>query len=184
MEKLIKLFSILFFGRGRIRGQQIQQNKDYYVLQGDTAFMATYTIRNTSENSLFLWFDLDKKQTTQKDYFYTIKGDYSLLSILNDENFVNKQFDVINSSFIKQIKQKEKFVVSVLYKKKKDWMNHPFDDKIVLINEKDLSPAVKDALSRNGEYFYNAEFISIAFDSLLHVSKLRKNKKSKFLAQI
>lgn len=133
----------------------------------DTTFLTEYTIRNDSCKNLLIWFDLNGNNGTQKDYFFKVKGDFSLLSILNDENVVDKRFDIIDQSFLKEIKLNDMFSISVLYKNKKAWSHDLFDRKIIFVSENDWQPAIKDAIKRNEDFLYDAGFISVLYDSLM-----------------
>ncbi|AXY73234.1 hypothetical protein D3H65_04255 [Paraflavitalea soli] len=166
MQRISNLLIVLLFTTG-LKAQEVNKVKDYYHYpNGDTVFITTYIIKNTPKSELFMWFDIDGKQRSQVEYFLTKKEDYSLLSILNDDEFDNKRFDIINLSFIKKINKNNCFTISVSYSRKEDWERNLFDDKIVFVKPNELRPAIRSALTRTDECYYKSDYISLSFDSL------------------
>jgi hypothetical protein len=124
------------------RSLQIDINiSEYYVNKIYNQINFQYS--NISDSALVLWVEKDNVDSLSdaikiKNHFYTIKGDWSLMQLIWDGNvseFVPGLFD----SFLKIIKPKEQFTVSILKKGKisPDLLSS-FEKHIVVVKAADI----------------------------------------------
>ena len=169
MEKGIKaLIVVLMYSIGiKAQNQVLHKDKDFYVTpQNDSFFITTYTFCNNFNGNTILWFGLSNKDSSANQYFYKLKGEVSLIDILNDDNVNNKRFDIIDQTFIKNIKPNEKFSVTVVFRVKENWVRDRFEKNIFLVREAKLNSGLKNALKRNIDFCYKSNFISLYFEQL------------------
>ncbi len=117
---LLGLISILN-SYSQHKSLQIDRNiSKYYV---DTIYnQIDFHYSNISDSALVLWIEKDNVDSLSdtkkiKNHFFTVNGDWSLMQLIwdgNVANFVPGLFD----SFMKIIKPKEQFTVSILKKGK------------------------------------------------------------------
>lgn len=156
----IKLLIIALCILHTATGQIIEKSKDYYLLQSsDTIFISTFKIKNNTSDDLFVWFDSSNIQAIT-NYFSALKGDFSLLSLLNEETVENKRFDLINLTFVKKIRSKNFFAVTVLYKDRVSWQIDKFEKDIKAVKAVKLRGPILAALNRNEKRLFQADFIS------------------------
>ena len=99
---------------------RIERNVSEYIVDTTLYSQIDFCYSNTSDSAYVLWIERDNVDSLSnikkiKKHFYTIKGDWSLIQLIWDGNvsiFVPGLFD----SFMKVIKPKEQFIVSIVKK--------------------------------------------------------------------
>ncbi|MBO9202429.1 MULTISPECIES: hypothetical protein [Niastella] len=125
--------------------------------------MVSYVIKNDSKDSVWMWFDPQKSERVYdnlKRYFYLLKGDFSLLDILNEESVFDKRLNITGLSFVKLIPPNSQFGICLLKNSLNDCVD-TLDRTVVLVKSAQLSRSIKSALDRNIEYMYNLDMIVI-----------------------
>lgn len=101
---------------------RIERNVSEYIVDTTLYSQIDFCYSNTSDSAYILWIERDNVDSLSnikkiKKHFFTIKGDWSLMQLIWDGNvasFVPGLFD----SFMKVIKPKEQFIVSIVKKGK------------------------------------------------------------------
>lgn len=120
----------------------IERNvSEYYV---DTLYsQIDFHYSNTSDSVLVLWIEkenVDSLSNSQKikKYFYTRKGDWSLMQMIWDGNFTSFVPGLFDS-FMKVIKPKQQFKVTILKKGKVNSdLISSIEKHIVIVKAKDI----------------------------------------------
>ncbi len=138
---LLVLFGVLCASNSYSQNSKFQVEinvSEYYV---DTLYsQIDFCYSNTSEGALVLWIEKDNIDTLSiqgkiKKHFFTRKGDWSLMGIICDGNvgcFTPGLFD----SFMKIIKPKEQFTVSIIKKGGVDIKS--IEKQIVIVNANEI----------------------------------------------
>jgi hypothetical protein len=82
-----------------------------------------YTVHNTSDSSIWLWFEKDSELSENqkmKEYFFKNKGDLNLFHLLVDTNmnFINDFFPVLFYTFLKYIRPDDSFIIQICFSEK------------------------------------------------------------------
>ena len=143
MLVLIGMF-LAFFSSSQNNFLQVERDVSEYFL--DTLYrQIDFYYSNNSDSTYVLWFEKDNIDSLSNlkkinKHFFTIKGDVSLMQIIWDGNvgsFIPGLFD----SFMKVIKPKEQFTVSILKKGKVDTnldLIKSLEKQIVIVNAIDI----------------------------------------------
>ncbi len=124
MKKIVLvLFGTLLAYSSYSQGNILQVERNVSEYFNDTLYsQIDFCYSNTSDRAYVLWIEKDNVDSLSnlkkiRKHFFTKKGDWSLMQMIWDGNvasFVPNLFD----SFMKVIKPKEQFIVSILKKGK------------------------------------------------------------------
>ena len=135
-------FSLTLISYSQDKFLQIKRNVSEYY--SDTLYsQIDFHYSNTSDSALVLWIEkgnVDSLSNSKKinNYFFKRKGDWSLMQMIWDGNvgsFVPGLFD----SFMKIIKAKEQFTVSILKKGKTNTdLTSSLENHIIIVKAGDI----------------------------------------------
>lgn len=149
------------------------QYEDFYVTpQNDSVFAKSFIVHNNTKENLYLWFDVEKKGNPSEDvkrYFYTVKGDISLLEILNDESVSNKKLNIIGQTFVKCIAPNGQFRICITMHYPASWLNDALKQKLVIVKSSQLNTSLKNALDRNSEFSFGSDMIVIGYKDFMNL---------------
>ncbi|AXY73236.1 hypothetical protein D3H65_04265 [Paraflavitalea soli] len=143
-----------------------EQYEDFYVTpQNDSVFTMSYIVQNNTKENMYLWFDGEKSSITTEDvrrYFYLLKGDVTLLEILNDESVSNKKLNIIGQTFIKFLAPKRQFRISITMHRLDSGLDDAVKQKLVIVKSSLLDMSLKRSLDRNNEFSFGSDMIIIS----------------------
>ena len=120
---LIILILIISLVDSEISAQvEITKSSTAYYFEGNKIDLCFYVIKNTSDSTIFLWFDKEKDTTIPlqvrvNHYFFKVKGDFSFFSLLFEIEAGTAGMPkggllpAVGFTFIKELKTNQSFTV-------------------------------------------------------------------------
>lgn len=147
----------------------VELKKDTFT----TYSTVVYTIYNTSDSLIWLWFEKNDKLSEErklKEYFFKTKGNLSLFHVLTDANIVfsNDFHPSLFYGFLKVINPQDSFSIHVTFtgeepeKKIEDIYNY-LEKHLVLVSDEKLKKHVglPNIEHLNQAVFYKNNFIAL-----------------------
>ena len=147
---------------------RIERNVSTYIVDTTLYSQIDFCYSNTSDSVYVLWIERDNVDSLSnikkiKRHFFTQKGDWSLMQLIWDGNvsiFVPGLFD----SFMKVIKPKEQFIVSIVKKGKvvtNSDIVKSIEKQIIFVNANEIR-GLQIEIDRSIDQFnYSAKIVTI-----------------------
>ena len=114
----LMMFCNLIYEQDKDRLYSIEKDEVKYSISSMNIEIISYTIRNSSNDLIILWFDKDSIRDIDlktRLYFHKTKGDISLFGMIADPNLKVLSFDyILFHSFFKVIKENDTFLIQFL----------------------------------------------------------------------
>jgi hypothetical protein len=183
---LFYIFVILPFSAIAQEGKdslEINKISNYYYINDNPILCITYELINKGDDNYWFWFekdDLSNKSEKKiiREHFFKVKEDWSLYQMALEYNVTGNYVTEIFSGFVKYIRPREHFVISIVATEKfseckDDEIFNYLDEHIVVFSECFLSQYVKGLDNFNPNIFYKEDFIALPLN-LLNI-KQREN---------